>query len=659
MVHTTRTHAAADGGAVTFPSLQGFADAQGTGVEVEYMSERSVDQDPGSNGWATHAITPRQLSQTIVASTQGFLPLYEGEMSSDLTKGIFSAWSPLTNASAVSDFVNIYVRPDLRSPGPGTYRLVTDSALPLPALLFAFQSPLTAGVSEDFRHVIFESRMAYLPGATFGVPNLYEWADGTLRLAGILPDSACGTPPCVAPSSFAGQGALDALYTRRTISEDGSRIIFTWRDPSIGSPARQGRLYVRSNGATTVEVSASEKTVPDAPQPARFSTASADGKKVLFTTSEQLIDSDTDSAQDIYMYDEDAPPGGHLTRLSTDGNSDDPPNSMDGVIGASDDARYVYFIGAGQIVPRAPLFTTRGLYVWHDGNVRFIGELRGADDFVSNISAVWNLTPRHSRVTPDGKTLAFISRDGSSLTGYDHGSSCPLTLLNFDIGTNPCVQLYVYRADTGVLSCASCMPNGGPANSSALPYAQVGTGGSLRTSHVSHALSDDGKRLFFNTRDPLVAGDTNGKVDAYEYDIPTRTAHLISSGKSTSDSYFMDASANGDDVFFTTREQLVGWDTDFNTDLYDARVGGGFPEPAPAPVPCAGSACQGQAQTPPTLANPSSSALRGKGDAEQQFRRRRKACRAGKVRKKVHGRVRCVKRAHRAKRRTARKGGSR
>ena len=43
------------------------------------------------------------------------------------------------------------------------------------------------------------------------------------------------------------------------------------------------------------------------------------------------------------------------------------------------------------------------------------------------------------------------------------------------------------------------------------------------------------------------------------------------------ESHFMDASPSGDDVFVATADQLVGSDTDSRVDVYDVRVGGGFP----------------------------------------------------------------------------------
>jgi hypothetical protein len=46
--------------------------------------------------------------------------------------------------------------------------------------------------------------------------------------------------------------------------------------------------------------------------------------------------------------------------------------------------------------------------------------------------------------------------------------------------------------------------------------------------------------------------------------------YLISSGTSSEQSYFGDASANGNDVFFFTRQALAPTDDDDLVDVYDA-----------------------------------------------------------------------------------------
>ena len=108
-------------------------------------------------------------------------------------------------------------------------------------------------------------------------------------------------------------------------------------------------------------------------------------------------------------------------------------------------------------------------------------------------------------------------------------------------------------------------------------------------SFLSRNVLDNG-RLFFETEDDLVAPDGNGRTDVYEWD--GNGPRLISAGTGGSESHFAHASSSGDDVFFLTYDQLVGWDIDDSLDLYDARVGGGLPEPPAAEVSCEGDACQ-------------------------------------------------------------------
>jgi hypothetical protein len=127
---------------------------------------------------------------------------------------------------------------------------------------------------------------------------------------------------------------------------------------------------------------------------------------------------------------------------------------------------------------------------------------------------------------------------------------------------------------------------------------------------MPRALSDDGTRLFFDSFDGLVPQDSNGMMDVYEYE--AGRAMLISSGSGSSDSRFADASSNGDDVFFTTRDQLVPQDQDQSVDLYDARVGGGSSQLAP-PV-CSGTGCQGVPAPPPIFSTPSSVTFNGVGN---------------------------------------------
>jgi len=137
-------------------------------------------------------------------------------------------------------------------------------------------------------------------------------------------------------------------------------------------------------------------------------------------------------------------------------------------------------------------------------------------------------------------------------------------------------------------------------------------------------LSADGSRLFFTSRDALLPGDTNGRYDVYEWEADGSGGchssadnggclYLISSGRGASNSYFADASPSGNDAFFSTGDRLVGSDQDDYADLYDARVGGGFPEPPP-PAPCEGESCRGEGSHAPAASGAGTAAFQGPGN---------------------------------------------
>jgi hypothetical protein len=133
--------------------------------------------------------------------------------------------------------------------------------------------------------------------------------------------------------------------------------------------------------------------------------------------------------------------------------------------------------------------------------------------------------------------------------------------------------------------------------------------------YLSHALSDDGRYVFFDTLDALVPQDINKQRDVYEYDTVTGQVHLISGGTCDCGSFFVDASPDGGNVFFTTHQELVQADIDTNSDLYDARIDGGIAKQNEAPpAPCVGDDCQPPASTAPAFSLPASSAFFGIGN---------------------------------------------
>ena len=248
--------------------------------------------------------------------------------------------------------------------------------------------------------------------------------------------------------------------------------------------------------------------------------------------------------------------------------------------------------------------------MWHDGEIAFIGEVKVNELFENSLtgsSATGSSGPQ-TRITPDGRHLVFTTHDARvGFLGDDHGS-CPS---EFNSG---CREIYLYSADSHALVCVSCNPSGARATADAVVRVKDNAGGQKSTWHINRAITADGSRVFFSTGEALVAKDTNGKSDVYQYDVASKTLHLITSGVSGGNSYFLDASPDGRNVFYVTRERRVGWDVDTSVDLYDARVDGGFPGPPPAPAGCHEDDCQGPSSAEPQSRGPGSDGLEGVSD---------------------------------------------
>ena len=637
-----KTFAATDGNGVAWPATGAFAGALGTSVDVQYLSRR--DGRAGTSGWRTHSINPAGGSQKFEALITINVPTFEAAFTEDLRAGVYKAWRPLTDAPNVEGVSNLYRLRNLDERAPEV-ELVTGSASPLAAmpneLRWLFQNAID-GASRDLRHVFFQSPWNLTGDGAFSFTgDLYEFAEGVgVRRVGRIPIAPATTcdevarPECVDASAEAGitAGLLfgNSMHSSEVISDDGSRIVFT-----VTAGDMAGALFLREDGARTFHVNASEKTTPESAQAAVAWGISRDGSRVFFTTSEGLVDGD-DVGNDLYMYDRTAPEGSRLTRLSVNARGDS--CDAEGVVGASSAGDVVYFLCTGQLIEGEGGQTA--LYRWQEGGTfAYLGRF-------DSIGLAQRNTPRTqwpfpklsraSRVTPDGRFVLFMAfRDDGfvgvgGFSGYEH---------------EDLRQWYLYSAPSRRLVCVSCNPRSRAATSDALTDVKVDVSATLHTQHLSHALSDDGRRVFFSSPEALVAEDSNGRWDAYEYDVPSGRLHLISSGTDPANSYFVQASANGDDVFFATREQLVGWDIDKSYDLYDARVGGGFPEPVPAAQACAGEACRAPVTASPTVAGGVSTQFRGAGDATPRLRRhKQQRCRRGKVLKRVRGRRKCVKR---------------
>lgn len=574
--------ASEDGSVAVYNAWAPFTDGTGAGLST-YRSFRSA------SGWQTEPIQP-----THAAGSSLDLAKYQW-FSGDLSVGALNAPDPPLVPGAPEGFNNLY----LKTFGGSTELLTPTAPLNTPASTYYFFNGYSiVGRSNDGEHVVFESSDALTPDAPAFAKSLYDFSNGELHLVGVRPD---GTPDPAGSVGGAGSGYWNFLEESagnlaHAVSNDGTRIIWT--------SLSDGQIYVRLNGATTDPVSATQATTPDpnGSKPAAFACAAEDGSSVLFTSSSELTDNantgedgsgnSNDAGADLYRYDVNSE---ELQDLTVDTESTDSATgaAVQGVVGCSEDANTIYFVAFGKLAAGATSGSPN-LYRAQGGSISFVTTLTSAD------SADWQAKPsgRTAVVSSNGSYLAFTSK--ASITGFD----------NTDGSGTPENEVYLYDAEAETISCASCRVIGKPEGSSKM---MIETPFRMR-----RGLANGGRTIVFESEDAIVPADVNGRRDVYEYQAGG-SPQLISSGNGSEDSQFLDASASGNDIFIVTRQQLVGQDRDDVSDLYDARVEGGFSEPPP-PTECTGDTCQGSANGSPSAVVPGSAGFHGAGNARRHNR---------------------------------------
>jgi hypothetical protein len=645
---------AADGGAIAYGTTGAI---EGAPEGNRALETSTVISTHGPAGWSTRDIASE--NEAAGAQEDGYAGGFGDEyrlFSSDLSSAL--VWSlAATPLPPAVEQTPLYLRH-----GNGSFEALVTAANVETGVDFATFGTLNEpDASPNFAHVVFSSRVPLTSNASG--EGLYEWSAGQLQLVSVLPG---GEP---ASEFTLGDGKVQNMAG--AVASDGN--VF-WRggahlfmfDAETGSSVQLDTVQPGPNdGSGSAE--------------AFYQDTAAEGTEAFFSDGQELMP----GASEGSLYEYDVGSGSHpptLSDLTVPVNAGEGAGVQGLLPGASEDGEYVYVVARGVLTTGANAYgETAGagaenLYELHlqgaSWQPTFIATLSGSDGPDWGGSVERDRADLTSRVSPNGEWLAFMSQ--GSLTGYDNedvSSIHPRERLDEEV--------YLYDAPTAKLVCASCNPSGArPAGIDDVRVEEVeplvtgekvwppgtwlagnvpgwtpyATGEAL---YQSRYLDDSG-RLFFDSPDALVSQAVNHTEDVYEYE-PAVGAEgggesspepppndsctaasstyrggggviggciaLISSGTASQESEFLDASENGDDVFFYSAARLTPQAPASGYSVYDAHVcGAGWACAAPQPVgvtPCE-SASECRAPSSPVGAGagstPASAGFEGAGN---------------------------------------------
>jgi len=637
------------GSSVVLSSIQPFAgsgsgNANRQGEGEPYAFKRS------SQGWTTTALAP---------------PATQFSVNSPVSTSAEAETTLFTMPTAPGGEDDFYVRPS--DGAVGTFNDIGPATPPADgeSSLEDFANRLHDATA-DLSHLVYESKPTWSFDETEGVSleaaSVYGYT-GTGNQAPTL-IGVKGGPTDLISKCGTVLGGTGAQLAKRygSLSKDGSKVYFTaLRCPAGGTGANEGievpanELYAHVEGSEAVAIStrsAGECTeaacLTSTPSDAEFEGASADGTQAFFTSTQKLTDSaseDTEASDtaaaggchattgangcNLYEYDFARPEGQRLIAVSAGAKPGEGPE-VQGVMAISPDGSHVYFVAKGALskTPNStgglPTLGAENLYVSEVGTsgeakLSFITTLAGND------SPQWEQGVGTANVTPDGRYLVFTS----------HGKLTP-----DDTRTNGAQQVFRYDAVSGLLTRISIgndgfNDNGNAGNGAAIVVpAEKGFfhNGSPR---ADPTMSNDGSYVFFQSPVGLtsralndVTIDPNGDLAENVYEYHEGRVYLISDGRDVNSAeigttevhsavYLLGTDATGDNVFFTTADQLVPQDTDTQLDYYDAHICSSeepcVASPVQQEVGCR-EGCLGPPSAAPASGAPGSSVYEGPGN---------------------------------------------
>lgn len=476
----------------------------------------------GADGWATEAVAmPRGAPGVPVAASGAVLRW----TSPDGAKALFTSdFKSIDPDRPIAGFEDIQVETYLRAGGETVWVSRVDSF----------------GVGEAARQALDAS--TELDRVLYSDPisgRLLEWTPAGVRAVAV--DEGGTERSGHANVDGTGSGAWGLRGVPGSMSRDGSRIFFQSSDQLVADEDGTGQdVYVREGGATTRIVSPRRGAA--GALTASFVGASDDGDIAYVTATGALTGAAT-SGLALYRY-----------TLSED-ELELIEDGIGAVLGTSPDGSTVVFRGTDVLAggEGSSLYVARGGTV-----VRVIG-LTAADQGFSGAHRVAAdaVTMRALRFSNDGAAIAFAAEgDTPGLTGvYLWSSADGLELLSAD--------------DSGAKVAAA--------------FGNIGHDRLPGSRNAGRGMTDDGEAVYFETDAVLDPRDVNDDTDVYEW--RDGELRLITPGRVDGHVRYLDNSADGSTVFFTTYERIrPREDTNAGRDVYAARTGPVFPEPPPGTV---------------------------------------------------------------------------
>jgi hypothetical protein len=611
--------ARADGNAVMYIGDGALAEQSASGNDfAPFVSQRTA------TGWSTRSAQPLTAKGLkFPEENNGFIAAFPRFLlpSADLSHLAFMAYQYVAYAPPPDRYGmrdNLYlIGPDsLAEDAVWVARPQTPEALAealaeadLP-VGYGGAELLPVGGSPDLSTLYFSysGKLLAEDGARVEGPGFYEYRNGALGEAGVLPDGST-SPSGAVPASSGNPDQLDNV-----VSVDGSRAFFLSVDPAAGAQELYVRETAQDGSRRTVLVSRSqlegqtEKPAPHGP----LSFANTAPGPNEFPTNDRYGSTGSNSS---YVYA--APDGSHAFFESSDRLTDDAPEDesvkaydfnvgtgsleyLPGVVGspvaAARDGSSLIF----ENTSTSPFELDRWSAGPNGGVVSRIAKLPAPGLLCAPVVCVGP-----ARFSENGMVIVFETN--SPVAGFNDGGWG---------------QIFRYDGVSNELDCLSCPPPDveppGDAHMSIIDR-DMNQDKSLATREAGpgdRGMSADGARVFFDSPAPLVPQDVNGKGDVYEWE--NGTVFLLSLGTSTEDSVFLDNSESGNDVFLSTASGIAQGDTDGGYDVYDARVPRPGDNPPPSAVPCQGDVCQGPPSVPQLLSPPASATFNGLGNLPPQ-----------------------------------------